>query len=75
VDPALENPALSAVRVYAGHAGWGPGQLDGELEQDAWIVETAHAEDPFEEGDSGPTSSTARAAATRCSRGCPRIPR
>jgi len=51
VDPALDNPALSAVRVYAGHAGWGPGQLDGELEEDAWIVEPAHAEDPFDEGD------------------------
>ena len=26
-------------RVFAGHAGWGPGQLDGELEADGWIVE------------------------------------
>jgi putative transcriptional regulator len=51
VDPALDNPALSAVRVYAGHAGWGPGQLDGELEADAWIVEPAEPEDPFDEGD------------------------
>jgi putative transcriptional regulator len=51
VDPGLDNPALSAVRVYAGHAGWGPGQLDGELEADAWIVEPAQAEDPFDEGD------------------------
>ena len=51
VDPALDNPALSAVRVYAGHAGWGPGQLDGELEEDAWIVEPAQPEDPFDEGD------------------------
>jgi len=51
VDPGLDNPALSAVRVYAGHAGWGPGQLDGELEADAWIVEPAQPEDPFDEGD------------------------
>ena len=51
VDPALNNPAVSAVRVYAGHAGWGPGQLDGELEQDAWIVEEAEADDVFDEGD------------------------
>ena len=51
VDPEVDSPALRAVRVYAGHAGWGPGQLDGELEQDAWIVEPAHAEDPFDEGD------------------------
>jgi putative transcriptional regulator len=51
VDPALANPAVSAVRVYAGHAGWGPGQLDGELEEDAWIVEPAQPDDPFDEGD------------------------
>jgi putative transcriptional regulator len=51
VDPSVQNPALSAVRVYAGHAGWAPGQLDGELEQDAWIVEPAHLSDPFDRGD------------------------
>ena len=27
------------LRVFVGYAGWGPGQLDGELEQEAWIVE------------------------------------
>ncbi|MGD0198201.1 MAG: YqgE/AlgH family protein [Solirubrobacteraceae bacterium] len=26
------------VRVFAGHSGWGPGQLDDELEQEAWFV-------------------------------------
>ncbi len=25
-------------RVFAGHAGWGPGQLDAELDDDGWIV-------------------------------------
>jgi putative transcriptional regulator len=25
-------------RVFAGHSGWGPGQLDEELAQDAWFV-------------------------------------
>jgi len=25
-------------RVFAGHSGWGPGQLDSELEHEAWIV-------------------------------------
>ena len=51
VDPEVENPALRAVRVYAGHAGWAAGQLDGELEREAWIVEPAHLGDPFDEGD------------------------
>jgi putative transcriptional regulator len=44
-------PELSRVRVFAGYAGWGPEQLDGEMEQEAWIVEDAHPDDPFAEGD------------------------
>ena len=34
-------------RAFVGHAGWGPGQLDGELERDDWILEPARHEDPF----------------------------
>jgi putative transcriptional regulator len=37
------------IRVFAGYAGWGPGQLDGELERDDWIVEPARAGDVFHE--------------------------
>jgi putative transcriptional regulator len=40
-------PELSRMRVFAGYAGWGAGQLEGELEQEAWIVEDAHPDDPF----------------------------
>ena len=29
---------MRRARVFAGHAGWGPGQLDEELESDGWIV-------------------------------------
>ena len=35
------------MRVFAGLAGWGPGQLESELERDDWIVEPAIAEDVF----------------------------
>jgi putative transcriptional regulator len=35
------------IRVFAGYAGWGPGQLDGELEREDWIVEPARAGDVF----------------------------
>jgi putative transcriptional regulator len=34
-------------RAFIGHAGWGPGQLDGELERGDWIVEPAQLEDAF----------------------------
>jgi putative transcriptional regulator len=40
---------LRRARVYAGYAGWGPGQLDDELEEGSWIVESALAEDVFTE--------------------------
>jgi putative transcriptional regulator len=51
LDPDGTNESLRRVRVYAGYAGWGPGQLDGELEEDAWIVHDADPSDPFRAGD------------------------
>jgi putative transcriptional regulator len=34
-------------RAFLGHAGWGPGQLDGELERGDWILEPATLQDAF----------------------------
>jgi putative transcriptional regulator len=38
---------VSRVRVFAGYAGWGPGQLEAELQEDAWIVTAARSDDVF----------------------------
>jgi putative transcriptional regulator len=47
LDPGEVARAFHAVRLYAGYSGWGPGQLEHELAQDAWLVADAEPEDPF----------------------------
>jgi putative transcriptional regulator len=43
-----EEPAgVRRGRAFVGHAGWGPGQLDSELERGDWILEQARREDAF----------------------------
>lgn len=39
--------ALEEVRVFAGYAGWGVEQLEGEIEMGAWFVVDADPDDPF----------------------------
>lgn len=45
--PSDVRPAVRRARVFVGHAGWGPGQLEAELEGDSWIIEEATEEDVF----------------------------
>ena len=48
VDLSAPPGELAApVRIYAGYAGWGPGQLEAELADGGWIVATAIAPDVF----------------------------
>jgi putative transcriptional regulator len=46
-DTTALAEALGRRRVFAGHAGWGPGQLEAEMEEESWIVEPARREDVF----------------------------
>lgn len=39
--------AIRRARVFAGHAGWGPGQLEDELAEESWIVESPRREEIF----------------------------
>ena len=47
-------------RVFAGHSGWGPGQLEGELEDESWIVEPPLREEIFSEDADGLWSAVLR---------------
>lgn len=44
-DPDDLAVKVEAIRVFAGYAGWGPGQLEAELDADAWFVVVAEAGD------------------------------
>lgn len=48
-DPTLVAAAgLERLRVFVGYAGWGPGQLDGEVAAGGWFVVDAEPGDPFD---------------------------
>jgi putative transcriptional regulator len=46
-DPAIATGELGVLRVFAGYAGWSPGQLEGELAAGGWFVLETEAQDPF----------------------------
>jgi putative transcriptional regulator len=45
IDELVEETRRA--RVFAGYAGWGPGQLDAELEREDWFVAPAGVDDIF----------------------------
>ncbi len=46
-DPDEAIARLDEIRVFAGYAGWGPGQLEGEIAEGGWFVVDAEVADPL----------------------------
>lgn len=45
--PETVGTAIEEVRLFAGYAGWGAGQLEGEIEAGGWFVVDARPLDAF----------------------------
>ncbi|MEZ5093711.1 YqgE/AlgH family protein [Nocardioides sp.] len=43
----LVDGSLAGLRIFAGYAGWGEGQLEAEVEEGSWYVVAAQAPDVF----------------------------
>ena len=54
LDPERPDASVRRLRAFSGYAGWGPGQLETELEQDAWFLAPAQIDDPFADEDLWP---------------------
>jgi putative transcriptional regulator len=46
-DPESVTPRVDRVRVFAGYAGWGPGQLERELDAGGWFELAVDPADPW----------------------------
>ncbi|HLL66297.1 MAG TPA: YqgE/AlgH family protein [Micromonosporaceae bacterium] len=46
-DPDVLRPELVGVRVFAGYAGWSPGQMEREISSGSWFVFEALPGDAF----------------------------
>jgi putative transcriptional regulator len=44
-DPDLLGETVSQIRIFAGYAGWAPGQLEAEIRSGAWFVVDAEPGD------------------------------
>ena len=60
IESADDVGSLTRARVFAGYAGWGPGQLESELSESSWIVEPALPDDIFTEDPDGLWSAVLR---------------
>jgi putative transcriptional regulator len=51
--PELVAGDLGAMRIFAGYAGWSPGQLESELAEGSWFVVEAEPGDAFDTDPEG----------------------
>jgi putative transcriptional regulator len=49
IPPEILAPEVARLRVFAGYAGWGTGQLQSEIDEGAWYVLPAESGDVFAE--------------------------
>ncbi|HQR53965.1 MAG TPA: YqgE/AlgH family protein [Burkholderiales bacterium] len=61
----LKRDASAHVRVYAGHASWGPGQLESEIEEGGWFATHATPDFVFHGNPEGIWSELLRRASQR----------
>ena len=52
LDPAIVTETVTELRVFRGYSGWGPGQLDRELGEGAWMVLPSERNDVFSDDPS-----------------------
>ncbi|MFZ0217913.1 MAG: YqgE/AlgH family protein [Candidatus Dormiibacterota bacterium] len=45
--PVMVATRVDRLRIFAGYAGWGPGQLETEIQSGGWYVLSPEARDPF----------------------------
>jgi putative transcriptional regulator len=47
VQPTLVVPSVAGLRIFAGYAGWSPGQLEAEIATGSWFVVDSESGDVF----------------------------
>ncbi len=51
LDELVQQQEEHRFKIFLGHAGWGGGQLEGELKQGAWLTTLATVDYVFYDGD------------------------
>lgn len=52
-EPDTVAHGVGGLRIFAGYAGWGQGQLEGEIMEGSWYVVDAEARDAFSDDPEG----------------------